>query len=190
MSPSYYCTVVNGQKGCCRNGKICTSGGGGGGECETTGYVRCPGENFCCRTYHYPHFFPTTTSSTHAPFPILAPDYTCYRDSSNTPRCSLYTSYTLTRTTYSTNSPTSTSTSPRSTSTSDGNDDDSDPPDLPDSDDNSDSNGNNSTSSSSTLRSTPTGTASGATSGAKDWKASVTFFGLAPLLLLVGVCVL
>ena len=132
----------------------------------------------------------SATSSTHASFPILAPDYTCYRDSANTPRCSLYTSYTITRTSYSTSSPTSTSTSPRSTSTSDGNDDDSDPPDLPDSDDNSDSSSNNSTSSSSTPRSTPTGTASGATSGAKDWKASVTFFGLAPLLLLVGVCVL
>ena len=131
-------------------------------------------------------------------FPIPAPDYTCYRDSANTPRCSLYTSYTITRTT---STPTLTSTSPRPTSTSDSNDDDNsdDPPDVPDSDsDNSDSNsnssGNNSTSSSSTrtsssLRSTSSGTAAGAASGAKGLKGSSSFFGLAPVLVLMGVCV-
>ena len=43
----YYCTVVNGQRGCCENGKTCTSSSTP--ECTTTGYVLCSGENFCCR---------------------------------------------------------------------------------------------------------------------------------------------
>jgi len=43
----YYCTAVNGQRGCCENGKICTSTSTP--ECTTTGYVLCSGENFCCR---------------------------------------------------------------------------------------------------------------------------------------------
>lgn len=54
VAASYYCTVVNGKKGCCKNGKICTSGGGDGG-CVTSGYVECAGENFCCRMYSHPH---------------------------------------------------------------------------------------------------------------------------------------
>lgn len=54
VAASYYCTVVNGKKGCCKNGKICTSGGGDGG-CVTSGYVECAGENFCCRMYSLPH---------------------------------------------------------------------------------------------------------------------------------------
>jgi len=120
----------------------------------------------------------------------LAPAYTCYRDSANTPRCSLHTSYTITRTT-TTSTPTSTFSSPRPTSTPDSNGDgnNDDPPDFPDSN-NSNSNSNNSTrsSSSSTLRSSPSGTAAGATSGANDWKGSSTFFGLAPLLVLISVC--
>ena len=154
---------------------------------------------------------PNSTSSpsgalfTHTVFlPTIAPDYTCYRDSANTPRCRLYTSYTITRT-YSTSTPTSSSSSPTPRPTPDSNDDDndSDPPDNSDDNsnddssdsnsdnsDNSDSSNNNSTSSSSSSRPSQSGTAAGATSGAKNWKGSSTFFGLAPLLVLVGVCVL
>lgn len=62
---SYYCIVVNGQRGCCKNGKICTSGGGSG--CVTSGiYVRCAGENFCCRECSCPRFFPYAATSTNA----------------------------------------------------------------------------------------------------------------------------
>jgi len=39
---SYHCDVVNGVKGCCRDGRSCSS-------CTSTGYSPCPGENFCCR---------------------------------------------------------------------------------------------------------------------------------------------
>jgi hypothetical protein len=55
-------------------------------------------------------------------FLVVAAGYTCYRDSANTPRCSLYSTHT---TTHTTNTPTSTSTSPPPTPTPDSNDDNS-----------------------------------------------------------------
>lgn len=45
-----YCVVVNGERGCCLNGKTCT-GDTNTPQCTTSGYVVCPGENFCCRTF-------------------------------------------------------------------------------------------------------------------------------------------
>jgi len=68
---SYYCTVVNGKKGCCRDGKICTSGGGddgvssggGDGECTNSGYVPCAGDDFCCRACSYSHSLPIHSHS-------------------------------------------------------------------------------------------------------------------------------
>lgn len=46
LVPSWHCDVVNGVKGCCRNGRDC---GTDDGVCTTSGYVHCEGENFCCR---------------------------------------------------------------------------------------------------------------------------------------------
>ncbi|KAL0950054.1 hypothetical protein HGRIS_010061 [Hohenbuehelia grisea] len=40
-----YCTVVNGRRGCCEIGKICTSSSG---QCTSSGYTHCAGEDFCC----------------------------------------------------------------------------------------------------------------------------------------------
>lgn len=45
LDPSYYCAVVRGVKGCCRNGRNC----GNEAVCGTSGYVPCEGESFCCR---------------------------------------------------------------------------------------------------------------------------------------------
>ena len=45
----YYCTVVNGKRGCCPNGKNCN--GDPPPKCTKPNYVLCPGENFCCRGF-------------------------------------------------------------------------------------------------------------------------------------------
>ena len=217
MVASYYCTVVNGQKGCCKNGKICTSGGGGGGsECATSGYVLCPGENFCCRMSRSPlppH--PPLRPLTHTVFfLIIEPGYTSYRDSANNPKCGLYSTNTITRTS-TIRTPTLTSTSPWPTSTpGGGNGDTSD--DSDGSNDNSNTGGSNSngltsyglpssgynSTTSSSTRSSSSSTRSSATpppspsgppsalSGAKNCKGSLTFFVLAPFLVLMGVWML
>lgn len=38
---SYHCDVVNRVKGCCKDGRSCSS-------CTTDGYAICPGEDLCC----------------------------------------------------------------------------------------------------------------------------------------------
>ena len=87
---------MNGQKGCCPNGKICTSIGGGG-QCANSAYVRCPNEDFCCRMYHPPSPVASSTRSCSLPLsPIIAPGYHCFRDSANVRKCSL-TSITTTK---------------------------------------------------------------------------------------------
>ena len=93
---SYYCTVVSGQKGCCPNGKICTSIGG----CPTSGYVPCAGYDFCCRAYSHPHLLLSRLLKVagFSPFVRIASGDTCYRDSANNPKCSPDTTYTLTST--------------------------------------------------------------------------------------------
>jgi hypothetical protein len=208
---SYYCTVVNGQKGCCKNGKICTSGGGGGGGCVNSGYVPCAGDSFCCRTYPIPtcllcHLLTTTGF----PLVLLAAGYTCYRDSANSPKCSLSSPYTITSTS-TIRKPSSTSTSPLPTKTPDGDDgdsnDDSSDDSLPDGDSSSDSdssdsdesntngsNGSNSTSSSSSSssssspRPSPSGVTSSTLNGATGSKGSSGLVGLAPFLVFIGMC--
>ena len=45
----FYCSVVEGVRGCCQNGQTCTQNTAPP-ECTNPGYVLCPGENFCCRT--------------------------------------------------------------------------------------------------------------------------------------------
>ncbi|KAF9643700.1 hypothetical protein BDM02DRAFT_1366281 [Thelephora ganbajun] len=172
--PGYYCVIVDGTKGCCRNGQIC--GSGGGGECVDPEYVRCPGEDFCC-----------------------PPRYTCYRDSANNPRCSLYSTYTITSTS-TISTPTLTSTSPRPTSTTNGNNGNSDnsppnnsdnsPPNNSDNSppNNSDSNSNGSNLTSSSSSSSPSPSPSGPlaqSSSAADWKVFSSFFGLVPFLVLI-----
>ena len=47
----YYCTVVNGKRGCCPNGKTCTCDPPP--KCTNPNYVLCPGENFCCRGFTF-----------------------------------------------------------------------------------------------------------------------------------------
>ncbi|KAJ7252203.1 hypothetical protein C8J57DRAFT_1351368, partial [Mycena rebaudengoi] len=59
---SDYCVIVAGRLGCCPNGKVCTASGNG---CSKSGYTPCAHEDFCC------------------PF-----GSTCFRDSSNSRRCS------------------------------------------------------------------------------------------------------
>lgn len=52
-SPFYlstYCVDSNGVKGCCKNGRTCNNGVKDEAPvCALRGYVRCPGESFCCR---------------------------------------------------------------------------------------------------------------------------------------------
>ena len=141
---------------------------------------------------------PSQSIHAHAHFLVVASGYACYRDSANTARCSLDSTYTITRTsTYP--KLTLTSTSPRSTSTpGSGNDNSND--DLGDGlPDGSGSNsigltGLNSTSSRSSSSSstssrpspTPSEIASSNVSGAADWKGSLTFFGIAPFFAWIG----
>ena len=116
---------------------------------------------------------------TTAAFP-LAEGYTCYRDSSNNPQCSLYSAYT----TVSFSALTSTSPHPTNTPTAmvmmvKKNDDG-----LPD-----DPNPNsNSTSSGSPSRLSPTGfpSVSPQAGGVVGWKDARGSFGVAPFLALVG----
>ncbi|KAJ6598496.1 hypothetical protein B0H10DRAFT_734137 [Mycena sp. CBHHK59/15] len=56
-----YCDVVDGQQGCCPIGKVCS---GSTDQCDISGYLPCTNDDFCC-----------------------PPGDTCYRDSSNDPRC-------------------------------------------------------------------------------------------------------
>lgn len=179
---SYYCDVVDGEKGCCPNGETCTSGGGGNGGCVNTGYVPCPGDDFCCRMCSHPPPLALSTHNHDFILTRLADGYTCYRDSSNNPQCSLYTTYT---TTPPPTIHTTTSTSPRPTSTPEGNDGDNGDDDLPDS---PDSNSNNSNSTSSSSRPTSSGfpSVSSQFSGVSDPKGHWSFFALAPLLVLAG----
>jgi hypothetical protein len=60
---TYYCDVVDGQTGCCPLGNTCTGGPVG---CVTAGYVPCANDDFCCPS-----------------------GYTCYRDNTGTPACSI-----------------------------------------------------------------------------------------------------
>ncbi|KDQ55643.1 hypothetical protein JAAARDRAFT_324966 [Jaapia argillacea MUCL 33604] len=61
-SSGYYCAVVNGISGCCQNGQTCD---GTSAKCNDPSYSPCPSNNFCCPA-----------------------NYTCYLDTTNTPRCS------------------------------------------------------------------------------------------------------
>ncbi|KIM87885.1 hypothetical protein PILCRDRAFT_264227 [Piloderma croceum F 1598] len=46
----HYCvTDSSGQSACCPNGQICTGSSGGSGQCPSSGYSPCKGEDFCCR---------------------------------------------------------------------------------------------------------------------------------------------
>ena len=56
MSSSWYCDVVNGVRGCCRNGKTCGTDSDNV-VCTTAGYVPCTGLNFCCRE-PFPSLYP------------------------------------------------------------------------------------------------------------------------------------
>lgn len=44
-----YCDVVDGQRGCCDDGEVCTAGPNE--QCEDAGYVPCASYDFCCRKY-------------------------------------------------------------------------------------------------------------------------------------------
>ena len=165
---------------------------------------------------HDPHSLPTRHSvrSLTVFFLIIEPGYTCYRDSANNPKYGLYSTNTITRTS-TIRTPTLTSTSSWPTSTpGDGNDDTSDDSDGSNGNSNTGgsnsngltsyglpSSGYNSTTSSSTRSSssstrsssTPPPSPSGppsALSGAKNCKGSLTFFVLAPFLVLMGVWML
>lgn len=84
LAPRWYCDVVNGVKGCCRNGRDC---GDAGGVCITQGYVPCPGETFCCRK-PFPLAIPVLRILTPLFFYFLpAADYQCYRDGNGSPQC-------------------------------------------------------------------------------------------------------
>ena len=125
-------------------------------------------------------------------FVRLAAGYTCYRDSANSPKCSLPSTYTITTSTSTSTirKPTSTSTSPLPTKTPDS--DDSSDDSLPDDNSNSDStntnslNSSSSTSSSSTSRPSPSGLTSSTLNGATGWKGSSGYVGLAPFFVLIG----
>lgn len=184
---STYCAVANGESGCCPNGETCTGGGGGGGgggnnqECTTTGYVPCAGDDFCCRMCsHLPLVSLVVCSQPF--FARIAAGYTCYRDSSNNPQCSLFSTGGTTITT-STTIRTSTSKAPGSTNVpnSDGNDNGDDG--LPD---NNGSNTLSPNSTSSTAQPSSTGLPNEALNGVADWKGSRSFLDLAPLLVLIG----
>ena len=159
---SYNCAVVNGQKGCCLNGKTCTSGGGGNNECVNTGYLPCAGEDFCCRTYPYPRFLIWRSVHSHShvfSLFVIAAGYTCYRDSANNPKCSLYSTNTDTTTFFP---PTLTYSTPHPTSSSNGN-----------------TNNDNSP--------TPTPSeALGNLNGAMYLKDPLDFFGIAPFFAWIG----
>lgn len=168
---SYYCDEVDGQKGCCPNGKICTSGGGG---CPTAGYVPCAGDDFCCPA-----------------------GYECYRDSANNPQCSLYGSntdtftYTYTNTYYSdtsyptntpsTSTPTANGGGPNTATynTGGGSGGGSGPTHVGGPSTSSTSSSSRSSSSTSGLD--PTGLSSSNTSGAEDWKRTWRILGAIPV---------
>ena len=108
-------------------------------------------------------------------FLVVAPSYSCYRDSANDPQCSLESenTNTLTKTTLP---PTLTTTSRRPTNT----------PDT--SNDSSDSNILDDPKSSTTTRlsPTPTGPSASELNGVADWKASLVFSSIAPLFVWIG----
>ena len=118
--------------------------------------------------------------------PLAPSSYTCYRDSSNDPKCSLYSTNTDTLT--------KTRTSPRPTGTSDGSEGDLNNNSSSSSDDSNsdDSNGINlpisSSSSSSSSRPTPSGSTSSGLNGAASWKDYSRQFVLAPFLVFIGTC--
>ena len=122
-----------------------------------------------------PSYRPLTTAGF-----LLAEGYTCYRDSSNDPQCSLYSTYTTISFTIST----STTPYPTDTPNDDGDNGDDDLPDDPNSN-------SNSSSSSSSSQLGPTGfpSVSSQASGVTGWKDARGSFVFARFLALIGTCI-
>jgi len=87
LAPRWYCDVVNGVKGCCRNGRTCESDNEDA-VCTNDGYVPCTGGNFCCRKhFKVPLQIPALRTSPRFTHLVVAPDYVCYRDAAGSPKC-------------------------------------------------------------------------------------------------------
>jgi hypothetical protein len=88
VSSSWYCDVVKGVRGCCKNGKTCGTDNDNA-VCTNAGYVPCTGENFCCREYILP--CPPLNAGYLSFRPPPALDYQCFRDAAGNPQCRLTT---------------------------------------------------------------------------------------------------